>query len=93
MDEITKHTHKITRSILNPKNSLSKKITELILEILIITFAVSLSQFLERKREQNLRQKEVKQFLLGLRKDIIEDRDQAKSNIAEYNKFKISYFY
>jgi hypothetical protein len=93
MDEITNHTHKITRSILNPKNSVSNKMTEIILEILIITFAVSLSQFLERKREQNLRQKEVKQFLLGLRKDMIEDRDQVKDNIAEYNNFKISYSY
>jgi hypothetical protein len=93
MEDITRHTHKILKTIRNPTSSISKKITEIILEIFIITFAVSLSQYLERQREQNVKQKEVKEFLLGLKNDMIADNDQAKDNITDYDNFKRAFSY
>jgi hypothetical protein len=93
MEEITKHFLKISRTMGNPANSFPKKLKEIALEIFIIVFAVTLAQFLERQREENARQKEVKEFLLGLKNDMISDVDQAKSDIQGFNHFKKVYSY
>ena len=73
MEDITKHTIKIVRSMRNPETPLGKKIAEITMEILIITFAVTLAQFLDRQRERDVRQKEVAEFLSGLKVDLQND--------------------
>jgi hypothetical protein len=70
MEELTKHTLKIVKTFRTATMSLPKKITEIFLEIIIITFAISLGQYLEKKREENAQQREVKEFLLGFRYDL-----------------------
>jgi hypothetical protein len=91
MDEITKHTLKIYKTIRNPEHSISKKIVDIILEIFIIVFAVSLAQYLERQREESVKQGEVKEFLLGLRSDMKNDMADATYNIKFYNERKHIY--
>ena len=91
MDEITKHTLKIYKTMRNPNNSISKKIVDITLEIFIIVFAVSLAQFLERQREQSVKQGEVKEFLLGLRNDMKNDVASAKEIIKFYDEKKHIY--
>jgi hypothetical protein len=91
MEDITKHTIKIVRTLRNKTTSLSKKITEIFLEILIITFAVSIGQFLEKQREENVQQKEVKEFLLGLRYDLKHDISETKEIIAKYGFYNKAY--
>ena len=65
MEEISKHILKISKAVRHPGISFSKRLGEIVLEIFVIVFAVSLSQFLERQREQNVKQKEVKESWLG----------------------------
>lgn len=93
MDEITKHTLKIYKTIRNPSASLSKKIVDIVLEVLIIVFAVSLAQYLERNREESVKQKEVKEFLIGLKEDMKGDVNQAKEVMQFYSKAKVGYTY
>jgi hypothetical protein len=93
MDEITKHTLKIYKTIRKPETSISKKIVDITLEVLIIVFAVSLAQYLERYREDGIKQKEVKEFLTGLKEDMRADVEQAKGNVQSYNNYKRIYSY
>jgi hypothetical protein len=91
MDDITKHTIKIVRALRSPATSFSKKLIEIFLEILIITFAVSLGQFLEKQREENAQQKEVKEFLLGLRYDLKHDASETKKIIKQEGFYRKAY--
>src|ERR1700761_7545217 len=91
MDEITRHTLKIYKTVRNPNNSAAKKMVDVALEVFIIVFAVSLAQFLERQREENVKQGEVKEFLLGLRNDMKNDVASAKNIIEFYDEKKQIY--
>lgn len=91
MDEITKHTLKLYRTIRNPNQSVAKKMVDVALEVFIIVFAVSLAQFLERQREESVKQGEVKEFLLGLRNDMKNDVASAKEIIQFYDEKKHIY--
>lgn len=91
MEEITKHTLKIYKTIRNPNRSISKKVIDITLEVFIIVFAVSLAQFLERQREQSVKQGEVKEFLLGLRSDLKNDKAEAEEIIKFYDEKKHIY--
>jgi len=93
MEDITKHTIKIVKSVSNPNTSLKKKIAEVAFEILIITFAVTLAQFLERQRENDVKKHEANEFLAGLRVDLVNDIDQAKRNKIFYTEAKKRYTY
>lgn len=68
-EEIIKHTKKAFRSMRDPQHSLSDKIKEILIEIFIIVFAVTLSIWLHGRSEHKHQQHEVKVFLT----DIIED--------------------
>jgi hypothetical protein len=48
-DEVTKHTRKIFKTIKNPSHTFSEKLKEIVVEILIIVFAVTLSIWLHKK--------------------------------------------
>ncbi|MES2328920.1 MAG: hypothetical protein V4539_04905 [Bacteroidota bacterium] len=71
--EITGHTRKVYKIWKNPNISFWKKFREIGIEILIIVFAVSLAAFLERQREHGSEQKQVKEFLTGLKTDLLSD--------------------
>jgi hypothetical protein len=82
--EVVKHTKKIYTIWNDKKHGVWHKAKELLIEIFIIVFAVSLSIWVHDKSEHNHQQKEVKEFLLGLRGDLMSD-------INEMNGDKISY--
>ena len=57
-DEILKHTKKIYNEIKSQKHSFGEKAKEIIIEILIIVFAVTLSIWLHSWSEERHQQKE-----------------------------------
>lgn len=82
--EVIKHTRKVYKIWNSKEHNFWHKIKEFLIEIFIIVFAVSLSIWLHDKSEHTHQQKEVKEFLLGLREDLLAD-------INEMNDDKISY--
>jgi len=72
-DELTKHGLKIYKTMTDRKHSFGEKLKEIIIEILIIVFAVTLSIWLHSWSEHRHEQKEVKEFLRGLKGDLADD--------------------
>lgn len=72
-DEVTKHGLKIYKTMKDSKRSLGEKLKEIVIEILIIVFAVTLSIWLHSWSEHRHEQKEVKEFLRGLKGDLADD--------------------
>lgn len=90
--EVIKHTKKVFKIWGSSTHSFWGKVREFILEIAIIVFAVSLSIWLHDKSESKHQQHEVKEFLLGLREDLLSDLKEIKqdkeSYIAQEQAFK-----
>jgi hypothetical protein len=84
--EVIKHTKKVFKIWNNDSHSTWQKIKEFLLEIFIIVFAVSLSIWLHDKSEETHQQKEVKEFLLGLREDLQSDIKEMESDKFSYSK-------
>ena len=82
--EVIKHTKKVFKIWSNKEHSLWHKTKEFLLEIFIIVFAVSLSIWLHDKSEYNSQQKEVKEFLSGLKDDLLGDINEMKDDKASY---------
>jgi hypothetical protein len=85
-DELTKHGLKIYKTMADRKHTLSEKLREILIEIFIIVFAVTLSIYLHSWSEHRHEQKEVKEFLRGLKIDLTEDirlLRHSRTNIAE----------
>jgi hypothetical protein len=91
--EIAKHTKKIYKAIRDPKHSLKHRIGEVAVEIGIIVFAITLSLFLERWRERQHEREIEKQFLLGLKTDLISDIDQQVGDSSSYVKLLTAWNY
>jgi hypothetical protein len=70
--EIIKHTRKIKEKLEDKKES-SERFKEIITELLIIVFAVSLTTWFHDLNEHRSQQKEVKEFLVDLRDDLNKD--------------------
>jgi hypothetical protein len=83
-DEVIKHTRKIYKIWFSKEHSFWHKISEFLIEIFIIVFAVSLSIWFHNRSEHAHEQAEVKDFLLGLKSDLNDD-------ISEMQNDKISF--
>jgi hypothetical protein len=83
-DEIAKHTKKIYKTWSAKELNFWHKLKEIIVEIVIIVFAVTVSIWFHNRSEHNHQQEDVKIFLLGLQKDFTAD-------IAEMQGDKHSY--
>ncbi len=79
-DEVTKHTKKIYETAKNPTQSFSRKIKDIIVGILIIVFAISLSIWLHSWSEHRHEQKEANKFLMELKEDLTQDIELLKEN-------------
>src|ERR1700712_366237 len=91
--EVVKHT-KVVYKIWNSKeHSLMHKIKEFVVEIVIIVFAVSLSIWLHDRSEHAHQQKEVKEFLLGLKNDLGNDIKEMLEDKKGYQKSKEAFKY
>jgi hypothetical protein len=91
--EVIKHTKAVYKIWNNSQHSLWHKIKEFIIEIVIIVFAVTVSIWLHGISEHNHQQKEVKMFLLGLRRDLLSDRKEMKEDVASYLEQKKAFRY
>ena len=76
--EIAKHTKKIWAAMTASEHGFWHKLREILLEIAIIVFAVSMSIWLHSVGEHRHEQAQVKTFLLGLKRDIQSDLVQVK---------------
>ncbi|TDO96559.1 hypothetical protein [Flavobacterium sp. 245] len=110
-EEIIKHTEKIVKTA-KGRHTFGEKIKEILLEIGIIVFAVSISIWFHSMSEKHHQREEAKEFLIDLKTDLnqdillmetyaarlkffnknLEKFNQYKSNYAEFEKLKISFF-
>jgi hypothetical protein len=93
-DEIVKHTRAVYKAWKNPDTSWQHKLREIVIEILIITFAISLSVWLHNFSDRLNERKEERAFLSGLRLDLQGDLENALGSKRFYdNAFRgFSYF-
>jgi hypothetical protein len=90
-DEVTKHTKKIYNSVKNTEHTFGEKAKEVIIEIFIIVFAVTLSIWLHSWSEHRHQQDEVKAFLINLKKDLVKDIERFNSDKESYLSVTKSY--
>jgi hypothetical protein len=92
--EIIKHTKKAYKIYKTPNMGLKAKLTDILTEIVIIVFAVSISIWLSNWSERRHDRKEEKEFLLGFKKDLQSEISRIK-NSKDFYLFAlkgISYF-
>lgn len=85
-DEVVKHTKKIYDTIKNHKYSAGEKIKETVIEIFIIVFAVTLSIWLHSWSDHRHEQKEVNEFLIGLKNYLNQDIQLLETNRSSSSK-------
>lgn len=89
--EIVKHTKKVYKIWNSKEHGFWFKLKEFLIEISIIVFAVSLSIWLHERSEHTTQQQEVKEFLTGLRQDLLSDlremSDDRKSYVLQQQAF------
>jgi hypothetical protein len=79
-EEVTKHTKKIYDSLKSPEQSFWEKTKEVSIEIVIIVFAVTLSIWFHAWSDHRHEQKEVHEFLNGLKTDLSNDIQLVEEN-------------
>lgn len=82
--EVVKHTKAVYKAWNNPQTSWKHKAKEILVEILIIVFAVSLSIWLHGWSEKNHDRHEAEAFLAGLKTDLKKDVDEMHNDMATY---------
>lgn len=90
-EEITKHSGKIYKTVKNSKHTLGEKAKEIIIEIFIIVFAVTLSISLHSWSEHRHQQEEVSVFLENLKNDLQNDVENIDIEKEAYKKSNIDY--
>lgn len=83
--EVIKHTKKIF-GIWKTGNSFLHKLSDFLLEIFIIVFAITLSIYFHDQSELRHQRRETKEFLLGLREDLKTDTIEMTDDKESYMK-------
>jgi hypothetical protein len=91
--EIIKHAKKTYAILKSKENGWKHKLLDMIIEILIIVFAVSLSIWLHNWSEKRTDDKEEKEFLIGLKKDLEIDLEEMTSSKTFYENTLIGIHY
>ncbi|HEU4790594.1 MAG TPA: DUF6090 family protein [Flavobacterium sp.] len=99
-DEIIKHTEKIVKTA-KGRNTLGEKIKEILVEIVVIVFAVTISIWFHSMSEEHHQREEAKEFLTDLNQDLNQDillmetySTRLKSfnrNLERINQYKSNY--
>ncbi len=84
--EVAKHTKKVFSLLAQDQHSFWHKVREILLEILIIIFAVSMSIWLHAIGEHRHEQQQVKTFLLGLKNDLQVDIEGTRKTIQRFRQ-------
>jgi hypothetical protein len=82
--EIIDHTKEALSVLGDKKKSIWHRTKEFLLEIIIIVFAVTVSIWFHDLNEARHQQKEVKEFLSGLKSDLLEDITEMESDKRSY---------
>ncbi|RKR09221.1 hypothetical protein C8C83_0840 [Flavobacterium sp. 90] len=90
-EEITKHSEKIYKTVKNKEHTLGEKVKEIIIEIFIIVFAVTLSIGLHSWSEHKHQQEEVSVFLNNLKNDLKDDVKSLNIEKGGYQETNIGY--
>ncbi|RXM48645.1 DUF6090 family protein [Flavobacterium sp. YO12] len=90
-EEVQKHTQRIYKAAKNKEHSLGDKVKEILIEIFIIVFAVTLSISLHSWSEHKHQQEEVKVFLENLKNDLQNDVKSIDIEKEAYKKSNIDY--
>lgn len=85
-EEVAKHTEKIYKTIKDKEHGAGEKIREIAIEIGIIVFAVTLSIWLHGWSDHQQESKETREFLRGLKSDLIKDIRQLQENKATFSQ-------
>lgn len=91
--EIAKHTKNVMRLFGKSEHGWRHKLGEVVLEIVTIVFAVTLSIWLHSLGEHRHEQEQVRTFLLGLRHDIGSDLESIKQLKAAYHSYDANFEY
>ena len=86
--EVIKHTKKVF-GLWQTKNPIWHKVSEFLIEIVIIVFAITVSIYFHDRSELKHQRHETKEFLLGLKQDLetdIEEMNQDKSSFMQSQK-------
>src|SRR5262245_44753354 len=79
-DEVRKHIEKIYKGAARSRHSFAERLKEIVIEIFIIMFAVTVSIWLHNWSEHRHERKVAAEFLKGLRSDLKEDVKQIERN-------------
>jgi hypothetical protein len=90
-EEVKKHTKKIYKTMTNTEHTFGEKAKEIIIEILIIVFAVTLSIWLHSWSEHRHKQEEVSVFLGNLKNDLKDDIKKIDIEKEAYQESNIGY--
>src|ERR1700748_1657028 len=92
-DEIAKHTKKIYKTWRAKELDLWHKLKEIIVEIFIIVFAVTVSIWFNYRSEHSHQQEDVKIFLLGLQKALTADIAEMQEDRRSYEMQQAAFSY
>lgn len=90
--EVIKHTKKIF-GIWKTNSSFWHKVSELLVEIFIIVFAVTLSIYFHDRSELGHQRHDTREFLLGLKQDLKTDIDEMKQDKESFMTSKKAFRY
>jgi len=82
--EIIKHTKKVFKVATDPKKKWKEKVGEIILEIFIIVFAITLSLYLHERAQKSEDHHLQDEFLLGLKEDLQNDINELSGDSLAY---------
>jgi hypothetical protein len=82
--EIIKHTKKVFKVATDPRKNWKEKLAEIVLEIFIIVFAISLSLYLHERAEKKEEHHLQDEFLLGLKEDLQNDIKELSEDSVAY---------
>jgi hypothetical protein len=91
--EVIKHAKKTYAILKSSENGWKHKLLDIIIEILIIVFAVSVSIWLHNWSEKSSDDKEEKEFFIGLKKDLENDLINMKSSKTFYENTLVGIHY
>jgi hypothetical protein len=84
--EVIKHTRKIYKTWFSKEHSFWHKLSDFLVEIIIIVFAVSISIWFHNRSEHAHEQEEVKSFMMGLKSDLRQDIQEMQNDMQSYRE-------
>ncbi|MBF4466805.1 hypothetical protein [Flavobacterium sp. LC2016-12] len=88
-EEITEHSKKIYKTVKNTEHTFGEKVKEIIVEICIIVFAVTISIWFHSMSEKSHQREEAKEFLTDLNQDLSQDillMETYSTRLKSFNK-------